>query len=88
MNHFIIKLKRALSLFTGTFVLIPALSHVRAADQINFQRHDLLLGSEERQTILTGSFFGGAMHDLLVIHKNKQDVGCLLYTSPSPRDPH
>jgi hypothetical protein len=83
MRHAIPKgtmLNRTLILFTctiGLFSLIPEMSVIRAADQIDFDQHEIILGSAERQTVLTASLFGGTMQDILVVHKDETGVGRL-----------
>ncbi|MFQ5524672.1 MAG: hypothetical protein ACE5GX_00290, partial [Thermoanaerobaculia bacterium] len=51
----------------GTSAAMAATAEATPA-QLTFDRHQIALGIEERQTVLTGFFFGGVVADIAVVH--------------------
>ncbi len=47
---------------------MPAISGEPAAAEFTFDRYEVVLGSAERQTVLTGFFLGGGIAELAVVN--------------------
>ena len=57
----------------GLVVAMSAISSTPAAGQFTFEQYEVLTGSAERQSILTGFLLGGAFADLAVVNIDEND---------------
>ena len=57
----------------GLVVVMSAISSTPAAGQFTFEQYEVLTGSAERQSILTGFLLGGAFADLAVVNIDEND---------------
>ncbi len=65
-------------LFFGAFLLGCATARTRAMDpplaaEFTFEKHEVVIGSAPRQTVLTGFLLGGAIAELAVLSVDDQD---------------
>ncbi len=64
----------AFGVFLSGCMTLAAAPSARAQDQALFEQIDVVIGSSERQTVLTGFLLGGTLADLAVVHIDEHDA--------------